>query len=103
MVHKDHDILSIELVYAGAAQIYAVSVNVEDGATVGRVIRQSGILDECPEIDLNINKVGIFSEICSLDTPVYDQCRVEIYRPLVADPKQARRQRAARENSGGRS
>lgn len=91
--------LNIEVAYAGEKQVHVISLVVDDGATVGQVIRQSGILDECQEIDLDVNKVGIFSELCELDTPVYEQCRVEIYRPLTTDPKEARRLRAAGEIS----
>ena len=48
-----------------------------------------------PEIDLAVNKVGIFSKACKLDTVLRDKDRIEIYRPLIADPKEVRRQRAA--------
>ena len=57
-------------------------------------IRASGVLDAFPEIDLAKNKVGIFSKLVKLDETVRDKDRVEIYRPLIADPKEVRRKRA---------
>lgn len=62
--------------------------------TVSQVIRQSGVMQAHPEIDLNQNKVGIFSQLCDLETVVTDGDRIEIYRSLQADPKEARRRRA---------
>ena len=55
------------------------------------------MLDLCPEINFETNKVGIFSEICDPDAIVEDSSRVEIYRPLLTDPKEARRKRAIAE------
>ena len=59
----------------------------------------SGLLQQCPEIDLSRNKVGIFSKMKELDTVLSDGDRVEIYRELKADPKEARRRRV--ENNKG--
>jgi putative ubiquitin-RnfH superfamily antitoxin RatB of RatAB toxin-antitoxin module len=64
------------------------------GVTIKEAIVQSGILNEAPEIDLAIFPVGIYSKKKSLDTEVREGDRVEIYRPLVADPKESRRRRA---------
>ena len=61
--------------------------------TVSQVIRRSGVMQAHSEIDLNQNKVGIFSQLCDLETVVIDGDRIEIYRPLQADPKEARRRR----------
>ena len=61
---------------------------------VDKAIRSSGLLVKFPEIDLGKNRVGIFSKPVPLDTVVRDKDRVEIYRPLIADPKEIRRQRA---------
>jgi hypothetical protein len=69
-------------------------VQLAEGATVKDAIRASGVLDEFPEIDLASNKVGIFSKLVKLDEAVRDKDRVEIYRPLIADPKEVRRKRA---------
>ena len=65
------------------------------GSTVGEAIRACGLLAQCTEIDMNCNRVGIFGRLAQLDTPLRDGDRVEIYRPLNADPKQVRRRRAA--------
>jgi hypothetical protein len=65
------------------------------GSTVGEAIRACGLLAQCPEIDMNRNRVGIFGRLALLDTPLRNGDRVEIYRPLNADPKELRRRRAA--------
>lgn len=62
------------------------NLKVPRGATVGDAIERSGVLDEFPKIDLDVNKVGIFGEIAALDTVVSDGDRVEIYRPIIIDP-----------------
>jgi putative ubiquitin-RnfH superfamily antitoxin RatB of RatAB toxin-antitoxin module len=68
---------------------------VDAGTTLEQAVQQSGVLDDFPEIDLNKNKVGIFSKIAKKDTVLREKDRVEIYRPLIADPKEVRKQRAA--------
>jgi len=68
---------------------------VEEGTTVGVAIERSGILDEFPEIDLAVNRVGIFGKVAKLDAPLAPGDRVEIYRALIADPKESRKRRAA--------
>ena len=72
-----------------------IVVKLPAGSTAEEAISKSGILAEFPEIDLAVNKVGIFSKACKLDTVLRDKDRIEIYRPLIADPKEVRRQRAA--------
>lgn len=64
------------------------------GDTVLTAITRSGILEECPDIDLHRQRVGIFGQFVSLSTPLSGHERVEIYRPLPEDPKEARRKRA---------
>jgi len=86
--------IEVELVYALPAVQPLIQVQVDQGATVEMVIRASGILEAFPEIDLTKNKVGIFSKLVKLDEAVRDRDRVEIYRPLIADPKEVRRKRA---------
>ena len=65
------------------------------GSTVGDAIRACGLLAQCPEIDMNRNRVGIFGRLVQLESPLRNGDRVEIYRPLHADPKEVRRRRAA--------
>jgi hypothetical protein len=66
-----------------------------DSITAEEAIIASGIMAKFPEIDLNINKVGIFGKLTKLDTKLRHLDRVEIYRALIADPKEVRKQRAA--------
>ena len=86
--------INVEVIYALPTQQPLLHVQLAEGATVEDVIRASGVLDAYPEIDLAKNKVGIFSKLVKLDDPVRDRDRVEIYRPLIADPKEVRRKRA---------
>ncbi|MFM8391952.1 MAG: RnfH family protein, partial [Methylophilaceae bacterium] len=65
------------------------------GMTAEQAIRQSKIIEQFPEIDLTVNKVGVFGKLASLETALRHMDRVEIYRALIADPKEVRRQRAA--------
>ena len=87
--------LRVEVAYALPTQQVLLQLHVPYGATVESAIVHSGVLTQFPEIDLARNKVGIFSKIVTLDTPVRDRDRIEIYRPLIADPKEIRRQRAS--------
>jgi len=86
----------VEVAYATPARQEVIEVSVRPGATVEQVIRASGMLARFPEIDLTLQRVGIFGETARLQDAVRDGDRVEIYRPLVADPKEVRRKRAAR-------
>ena len=86
----------VEVVYATPTRQEIIEVSVRPGATVEQVIRASDLLAKFPEIDLTRQRVGIFGVIARLQDAVHDGDRVEIYRPLVADPKEARRKRAAR-------
>lgn len=91
--------LRAEVAYATPGEQVVLSVESAPGATVETVIRRSGVLERFPGIDLHGQKVGIFSRPVALDTPVRDGDRVEIYRPLRADPKEMRRERARHERS----
>lgn len=86
--------IHVELVYALPDQQPLLRVQLAEGASVEDAIRASGILETFPDIDLTRNKVGIFSKLVKLDEKVRDKDRVEIYRPLIADPKEVRRKRA---------
>lgn len=86
--------ITVEVVYALPAQQPMWRAQLAEGATVEDAIRASGVLDAFPDIDLAKNKVGIFSKLVKLDETVRDRDRVEIYRPLIADPKEVRRKRA---------
>ncbi len=84
----------IEVAYAKPGRQLIIEVPAAPGMTVQQAIEASGILQQFPEIDLAVNKVGIFGKSAQLDAELVVGDRVEIYRPLVADPKEARRQRA---------
>jgi hypothetical protein len=86
--------LCIEVVYATPARQAIKTLTLPAGSTVEAAIRASGLLEEFPEIVLGVNHAGVFGEIVSLDESLEGGERVEIYRPLIADPKEARRQRA---------
>lgn len=87
--------INVEVVYALPAKQEVLSVRLPQGATVRQAIEQSGILAKHPEIDLAKNKLGVFAKIAKPDAVLRDRDRVEIYRPLIADPKEVRKQRAA--------
>jgi putative ubiquitin-RnfH superfamily antitoxin RatB of RatAB toxin-antitoxin module len=87
--------IRVEVCYALPVRQEVVALELEKGATVLQAIRASGFLARYPEINLELNKVGVFAKLVKLDMPLRDRDRVEIYRPLVADPKEVRRQRAA--------
>jgi len=89
-------LVEVEVVYAKPEQQVLVALKMPETATVEQAIKESGMLARFPEIDLNACKVGIFAKICALDQVLKQGDRVEIYRPLLHDPKDARRQRAAK-------
>ncbi|MRS92158.1 RnfH family protein [Enterobacteriaceae bacterium RIT714] len=86
--------IAIEVAYALPEKQYLQRVKLEEGATVEDAIRASGLLELRSDIDLTKNKVGIYSRPVKLTDMLNDGDRVEIYRPLIADPKELRRQRA---------
>lgn len=83
--------MKVQVAYATPARHTVLSVDIEEGATVQQAIDKSGILKKCPEIDLTKQKVGIFSKSATLDAVVEDGARIEIYRPITADPKTVKR------------
>lgn len=86
--------IKVEVVYALPEKQYLLNVRLAQGSTVEQAIAASGILELRTDIDLAKNKVGVFSRPVKLTDTVNDGDRVEIYRPLIADPKELRRQRA---------
>ncbi|EEQ15474.1 hypothetical protein yfred0001_36920 [Yersinia frederiksenii ATCC 33641] len=82
------------MVYALPERQYLRTVSLAAGSTVEDAINASGLLELRPDIDLTKNKVGVYSRPVKLGDKVNDGDRVEIYRPLIADPKELRRQRA---------
>jgi putative ubiquitin-RnfH superfamily antitoxin RatB of RatAB toxin-antitoxin module len=96
-MHNDDngDDLTVEVVYATRGVQALVTLKMPPGATVEDAIQASGLLLHFPDIDLTVNSAGIFGKACGLDQTLKTGDRVEIYRPLLHDPKEARRQRAA--------
>lgn len=86
--------IPIELVYALPEEQTLLKFKVPTGSTLGDAVRLSGILDKYPEIDAEKSKYGIFGKLSKADVVMRAQDRIEIYRPLIADPKEVRRQRA---------
>ncbi len=95
VLNKTPKTIIVEVAYGTPAKQVIETVELDEGSTVEDAIKASGILQEFPEIDLTKNKVGIFSKITKLDKPLEHKDRVEIYRKLIADPKEVRKQRAA--------
>ncbi len=87
--------INVEVAYALPEKQVIRAVNVDSGTTLGAAIVQSGIMLDFPDLDLENAKVGIFGKAASMVTVLEDGDRVEIYRPLIADPKEVRRKRAA--------
>ena len=87
--------ITVEVAYALPDEQLIVPIKVQEGATAEQAILASGILKKFPDIDLATNKIGIFGKLTRLDTVLRQLDRVEIYRPLIADPKEVRKQRAA--------
>ena len=87
--------MQIEVAYALRNTQTLLELEVNEGATLKQAIKASGILDIYPQINLSKDKIGIFGKIAKLDTMLRDKDRVEIYRPLIADPKAVRKERVA--------
>lgn len=87
--------ITVEVVYALPEEQTLLAFEVDESATAGEVINQSGILLQYPEIDLTKNKIGLFSKLIKLDQRLREKDRIEIYRALIADPKEVRKKRAA--------
>jgi putative ubiquitin-RnfH superfamily antitoxin RatB of RatAB toxin-antitoxin module len=100
-------VIDVEVAYATPKEQCVLKVAGHPGMTVLQAIQRSKILERFPEIDLESAKVGIFGKPTAKDNEIRDGDRVEIYRPLIADPKQARKKRAAqgkamKKGGGGR-
>ncbi len=94
--------IAVEVVFARPDRQPVLLVEVPAGSTVEQAIRASGVLTRFPEIDLARNRVGVFGKLTRLDRVVAAGDRVEIYRPLIGDPKEIRRQLAAEGKTMGK-
>lgn len=95
MVTPVSEKMKIEVIYPLPEKQDIFLTEVPVGSTVRQAIEASGILRKFPEIDLGTNKLGVFSKLVKPDALLRDRDRIEIYRPLIADPKLVRKQRAA--------
>ena len=86
----------VSVVYAESERAFNVGLVLPEGATVADAIAGAGISEALPDVEIRAGRVGIFARKVSLDTMLRDGDRVEIYRPLTIDPKEARRLRAKR-------
>ena len=95
MSESEAEIIAVEVAYALADRQVILALDVEKGTTAEQAILQSGVLEQFPEIDLTKSKMGIFGKLSKATTELKAGDRVEIYRPLIADPKEVRRKREA--------
>lgn len=86
--------IHIQICYARPDRQFLLEQTVPAGTTIQQAIQNSGIIQQAPEIDVSVWRVGIYGKLKSLDTVLREHDRVEIYRPLIADPKDTRRKRA---------
>ncbi|MBT3047384.1 MAG: RnfH family protein [gamma proteobacterium symbiont of Ctena orbiculata] len=100
--------MKFEVAFGTLDEQALLTVESAEPLTAKQAIEASGILERFPEIDLKTNKIGIFGKATKLDALLSEGDRVEIYRPLIADPKEARKKRAAegksmRKGGGGKN
>jgi uncharacterized protein len=93
--------LSVEVCYALPDEQALIPVELPEGATVQQALDASGVLQRYPQIDLGKQKVGVFGKVKPLDAVLADHDRVEIYRPLIVDPKTARQRRVEKTRKAG--
>ena len=95
--------IQVEVVYGLPDKQELLSFSVNEGTTIEQAIYESGILAVFSEIDLAIHKVGIWNKVVKLSDILQDLDRIEIYRPLIADPKEVRKRRAEKAKEEGRA
>ena len=89
------EMINVDVCYALATKQEVVRLTLPEGANLQQALEASGLLAKFPEIDIKKNKFGIWNKLSKLDSLLRNQDRIEIYRPLIADPKEVRKQRAA--------
>ncbi len=87
--------IQIEVAYAKPDRQEVIRLQLPEGSTLRQAVEASGLIERYPEIDLAKGRFGIYAKLAKPDTVLRDRDRVEIYRPLIADPKEVRKQRAA--------
>ncbi len=89
------NIINVEVVYALPDEQTLLNISMPDGSEIKDVVLKSKILELHPELDFEKLEVGIFGKLAKMNQTVRDRDRIEIYRPLIADPKEVRKRRAA--------
>lgn len=102
-VDSNSAMIQVEVVYGLAHKQKLLSLPVAEGITIEQAILESGIIDLFPEIDLKVNKVGVWNKAVKLSEIVQNLDRIEVYRPLIADPKEVRKRRAEKAKLEGRA
>jgi putative ubiquitin-RnfH superfamily antitoxin RatB of RatAB toxin-antitoxin module len=97
MIFMASDMLHIEVAYALPTEQRIFELEVPADCDVEQAIKRSGVLEAYPQIDLETDKVGIFGKISKLNANLRNKDRIEIYRKLIADPKESRRQKVEME------
>ncbi len=95
-------LIRAQVCYALPDQVFIAEVSMPAGATLLQAVRESGLLQRYTGIDLAQQKIGIFGKVKAADTLLRDGDRIEVYRPLQADPKETRRRRANHKAMAGR-
>ncbi|MGH8806576.1 MAG: RnfH family protein [Noviherbaspirillum sp.] len=90
--------IRVQVCYATPQMQFMHELVVPEGTTLQAAVEQSGLLHEAPEIDLTVSRVGIYGKLKTPDTILREHDRIEIYRPLIADPKESRRKRAVKKD-----
>jgi putative ubiquitin-RnfH superfamily antitoxin RatB of RatAB toxin-antitoxin module len=90
--------LRVEVVYALPGAQDAVSLEIAPGSTLRDAVQASGLIARHPEIDLDRQKIGVYGKVKAADAPAAQGDRIEVYRALLVEPKEARRRRAARKS-----
>ncbi|MGB6056550.1 MAG: RnfH family protein [Burkholderiaceae bacterium] len=95
--------IPVQVCHARPDRIIVLELEVEAGSSLRQVIAASGILQQFPEIDLATSRIGIYGKLKTPDSIAQAHDRIEIYRPLQADPKESRRRRAGVRQRGARA
>ncbi|MEO7032017.1 MAG: RnfH family protein [Herbaspirillum sp.] len=98
MVEQSGTMMTVQVCHAESTQRILLELQVPLGCTLRQAILASGILQQLPDLVLDQIQVGVFGKIKSLNSLLHPHDRIELYRPLRADPKDARRQRAQHAN-----
>lgn len=95
--------INVEVIFALPDRATCLKLQVPKGTHAEQAVINSGIIEKCPEIDASNLTLGIWNRTCKLNQVLEEGDRIEIYRPLIADPKDARRRRAEKAKEEGRA